>query len=491
MGKPAVNRLLRVHPSRSAGAAMFLLRWLFKLSLPVALACAGAAEPVPITPLDAPFSMPELRRPVFPARAFSVIDYGAVGNGETLDTAAIQAAIDACHTAGGGRVVVPAGRWLTGPLQLKSRVDLHLAAGATLVFSDDKKLYFPAVAGTPSGGWSQNGLETGEVTKIRVPQPLISALDAEDIAITGPGTINGQGLGWWPLHKGWWPQARERKPDADAAYRHAWAGLDPELFPQRPQLVQPVRCRRVLLEGFTAVDGPFWMINPVACENVIIRGLVIRAAWPGNEPHTPNTDGIDPESCRNVLIEDCDIATGDDSIAIKAGRDAAGRERRLPCENLVIRRVTGRRIAIGSEMSGGVRHVLIRDCRLGGMGSLVDFRTRRGRGGVIEDIWIEDIAGGKINGPLVKVDMQFWTQVVPAPPEPVSERTPRIRRLALRHIRASGQPPGAPAVWLNGLPEMPIEDVVFDDLQAPAGGGVVAAHVRRATLDGAPVASLP
>lgn len=452
------------------------------------LACAGAAQRATasenlLADADIPFAMPEMRRLAFPDREYPITDHGAVGDGERLNTTAIQAAINACSQAGGGFVRVPAGRWLTGPIELKSGVNLHLHRDAVLVFTTDKRHYFGTAAASAGNQWAQHSLSPAELEESVQSQPLISAFDCDDIAITGEGTIDGQGSGWWPLHKRWWERFKSQIPGSEAMEAIAWAGLDREGSPQRPRMIQPIKCRNVLLEGFTALNGPFWMINPVGCENVIMRKLTVRAALEGPHTDTPNTDGINPESCRNVLVEDCTIDTGDDSIAIKSGRDEMGRQRGMPAENIVIRRVRGKRIAIGSEMSGGVRNILIRDCALGGENTLFHLKTRRGRGGVVENIWFENITGSSFSEAAIKVDMEYWTHVEPAPPEPVSERTPRIRNLVFSNVRSEGGTGSAIAVRLNGLPEAPLENVVLKDLRITAPNGIFCNEATRVRFE--------
>lgn len=420
----------------------------------------------------------EIAAPTFPDREVSIVDYGAKAGVTHLNTDAIQAAIDACSEAGGGVVRVPSGRWLTGPIELRSRINLHLEDGATLVFTTDKERYFGVRSAVATGEWAQHGLGPAELQKAVLPVPQITAVDCEDIAITGEGTLDGQGAGWWPLNRRWWARFGKDAPDAAAVEERAWRGLDRSTSPQRPRMFQPIRCRNVLLEGITAVDGPFWMINPVGCENVVMRNLTIRAAWTGPDPDTPNTDGINPESCRNVLIENCDIDTGDDSIAIKSGRDELGRRRGMPSENIVIRGVTCNRIAIGSEMSGGVRNVVIRDCDIRGSNSVLHIKSRRARGGVVENVWLDDVRVESFFEVLIKLDLEYWTHMDPAPPEPLSERTPHFRNFSFSNVRGGRGTGDAMLVYINGLTESVIENVTFRNIDIPAPRGIVCNNAR-------------
>ena len=270
-----------------------------------------------IAAIDAPFGMPRLQRPIFPKHTVDIRDYGAVGDGQTLNTQAISKAIAGCAKAGGGRVQVPAGIWLTGAIHLKSNIDLHLTTDAVLRFSTNPNDYLPVVFTRWAGFECYNY------------SPLIYARGCENIAITGPGRIDGQG-------KSWWPWAKHQHQTALMIYEEqVLKGVAPEQriygtreAGLRPQLISPIGCRNVLLEGFTIVHaGPFWTVDVIYCENVIMRRLSLRTTG------GPNTDGLDVDSCRNVLIEHCTFDTGDDCICMKSGinedgsRASAGRPR--------------------------------------------------------------------------------------------------------------------------------------------------------------------
>jgi polygalacturonase len=220
----------------------------------------------------------------------------------------------------------------------------------------------------------------------------------------------------------------------------------------------------------------------VACENVIIRRVTVRATGRGDVQHTPNTDGINPDSCRNVLIEHCDIDTGDDSFAIKSGKETDRREVSRPSENIVIRQCRARRVAVGSEVSGGVRNVLIRDCELiGDVTNIIHIKTRRGRGGVVENIWVEGIEAGPAKGAILKVDMEYWTDKNPAPYQPVSAATPRFRNFHFKNITcAAGS--NSEAIFINGLPEMPVENITFENVKIATQNGITINHARGVTF---------
>jgi polygalacturonase len=290
--------------------------------------------------------------PRFPPRDVVITAFGASGDGAKDCTGAIREAIAACAAAGGGRVVVPAGTFLTGAIHLKSRVNLHLSAGATLRFSRDPRHYLPLV------------FTRWEGVELMNYSAFIYAFEQENIAITGPGILDGNASDthWWPW-KGRDPKAPEAPNQLAARAKLIEMAANGVPVPERvfgegsylrPNFVQPYRCKNVLIEGVTLINSPMWELHPVLCTNVTVRNVTINS-------HGPNNDGCDPESCRDVLIEDCTFDTGDDCIAIKAGRDADGRRVNTPSENIIVRGCTMKDghggVVIGSEVSGGVRNV--------------------------------------------------------------------------------------------------------------------------------------
>lgn len=428
------------------------------------------AQNVPdkIASIDAPFEMPDLQRTVFQKKDFNITAYGAEEGGKKLNKTAFKNAIEACNEAGGGRVIVPAGKWLTVPIVLKSNVNLFLSKGAEVYITSNKQYFFR----------DEESRRKGDLTNPKYP---ITADHCENIAITGSGTIDANGLGWWPLHPRWWPMNKDFFENS--IYEKAWEGVDKKSLPIRPQMFRPFYCNNVLLEGVTFSNSPFWTINPVACKNVIIRGVTIKARASEEHFDTPNTDGINPESCKNVLVEYCHILTGDDSFAIKSGKDEQGRERGIPSENIVIRHCYGRNIAIGSEMSGGVRNIFIHDISLkGSPGEAIHIKTRRGRGGIVENIWVQDIDMLINSKTVLRVDMEYWTHVVPAPYEPVSERTPKFRNLFFKNIHSTNRE-SQTAIVLNGLPEMPIENARFENIQIASKEGIICNNTRGASFN--------
>lgn len=341
-------------------------------------------------------------------------------------TRALQDAIDRAAEAGGGRVSVTPGVHEAGALRLRSRVELHLEAGAVLRFVPDAALYPPVAA-----RWE------GAATTIH--SPCIYAKDAVDIAITGRGEIDGGGAWWW------------------AAFR---AG---ELTYPRPTLIGLHGCSRVEIAGVTLRDSPAWTVHPLLSEDVRITGIRII-----NPPDSPNTDGIDPESCRNVRISDCHIDVGDDCIAIKAGSE--GSPDRVPCENIAITNCTMIHghggVVIGSEMSGGVRGVVISNCVFQGTDRGIRIKSRRGRGGTVADIRVSNIVMDRVICPLVINPFYFCGPDGKLPivsdrrPQPIDAGTPRFRGIHLSHITATNVQ--SCAAFISGLPEAPLDDVTLD-----------------------------
>jgi len=343
-------------------------------------------------------------------------------------TETLQASIDAAAARGGGRVVVPAGVHRTGSLRLRSHVELHLEAGAVLEFVPDPDLY-PVV----TARW--------EGVDREIHAPCLYADDETGVAITGLGTIDGGGERWW-----------QRAREGELAY-------------PRPTLIGLHGCRQVTIRDVTLRNSPAWTVHPCRCEDVTISGIRIH-----NPSDSPNTDGIDPESCRNVRISDCHIDVGDDCIAIKAGTENA--EQAVPCENVTITGCTMVHghggVVLGSEMSGGIRNVVISGCVFAGTDRGIRVKTRRGRGGVIEDIRVSNVVMDGVMCPFVVNPFYFCgpegkePRVRDRSAHPVDAGTPVLRRLHVAHVSARNV--HAAVGWLYGLPEAPLEDVTFDDV---------------------------
>ena len=379
-----------------------------------------------------------IKPPKFPARDFDVTKYGAHGDGQVLATANIAQAIDACAKAGGGRVVIPRGDFLTGAIHLKSRVTLHLEEGATLRFSRDPKHYLPVV------------FSRWEGTECMNYSPFIYALDQTDIAITGTGTLDGQGG-----EEHWWDWKKRAAPtDRPALQKMGEAGtpVKDRVFGDghylRPQFIQPYRCQNVLIEGVTIRNSPMWEIHPVLCHNVTVRDVKI-------DSHGPNNDGCDPESCTDVLIQRCIFSTGDDCIAIKSGRNADGRRVNVPCENLIVddcQMADGHGgVSIGSEISGGVRNVFVRNCRMSSphLERALRLKTNSYRGGFMENIVFRNVTIGEVSTDAIQVDF-LYEEGEGGPFRPV------VRNIEIRNVTCGR---ATDALNLRGYASSPIRDV--------------------------------
>ena len=392
---------------------------------------------------------------------YNVVNFGAKRDSSALATKAIAKAIDAAYKKGGGTVYFPAGKYLTGPIHLKSNITILIDAGAELHFSDNFDHYLPMV---PSR-W-----EGTDVTNF---SPLFYAYKAENISIKGRGVLDGHGKKWWNFSEGYdekkprskWELEFERlnknilRPDLKGWVERGFL---------RPPFIQPMYCKNVLIEGITIRNSPFWTVNPEFCENVTINGVTI------NNPKSPNTDGINPESCKYVHISNCHISVGDDCITIKSGKDSAGRKMAAPAENYTITNCTMLSghggVVIGSEMSGGVKKIVISNCVFDGTDRGIRIKTARGRGGVVEDIRVDNIVMKNIRVQAIVLDMQY----AKTQPETVSSRTPQFRNIHFSNITAQTNQ----AVFINGLEEMPVEDISFNDLQFEAETGAVIKNAR-------------
>lgn len=399
--------------------------------------------------VKAPFEMPVIKLPVFPDRDFPVTQYGA-GKGTEI-TEAIRKAIAACHEAGGGRVVIPEGEWQTGKIHLKSRVNLHVAKGATLRFSDDPEDYLPAVRSSWEGWECYNY------------SPLIYAYECEDVAITGEGKLEAS-MGTW---KKWSGRPAPHMEALKQLYHTASKGAPVESRQMaqgennlRPQFIQFNRCRNVLIEGVRIRNSPFWTIHLLLCDGAVVRGLDIYATG-------HNNDGIDPECTRNLLVENCRFDQGDDAIAIKSGTNHDGWRLHTPSENIVIRHCTvlqgHQLVAIGSELSGGVRNVHVHDCRFEAKAEpyhLLYIKTNRRRGGFVENITMENVeaSGAKFGVLGIETDVLYqWRKLVPA----YEERLTAIRGISVRQVRIGRT---ATPFRILGDKDKPVRDVRLENI---------------------------
>jgi len=397
-----------------------------------------------------PKIMARIKAPKFKKKDYLITKYGAVADGKTLSTEAFRKAIEECSRKGGGRVVVPAGEYLTGAIHLKSNVNLHVQKGATIKFSTNPKDYLPIV----HTRWE--GMELMHLS------PLIYAYEQTNIALTGEGTLDGQGKSFfWKWHGnpryGGNPDVISQK-DARArlyAMMDKNVPVEQRIFGGekdylRPQFIQPYKCKNVLIEGVKIVDSPMWEVHPVLCENVIVRKLHISS-------HGPNNDGCDPESCKDVLIEDCFFDTGDDCIAIKSGRNNDGRRLNTPTENIIVRGCTMRDghggITVGSEISGGVRWLFAENNLLDSADLWTALRVKNNasRGGKLENFYFRNITVGQVSRAVVEIDFNYEEGAK-------GEFIPVMRNYVVENLTCTK---GSRAVDLQGLGNAPIYDITM------------------------------
>lgn len=457
-----------------------------------------------------PFEMIQVEQPSFPDYSVNIKDFGAVADGKTLNTEAINNAINDVNSKGGGKVVIPAGLWITGPIELKSNVNLYTEKNALVLFTDDFNAY-------PILETSFEGLNT------RRCQSPISAWNAENIAITGHGVFDGAGDSWRPVKKGkmtasqwksllasggvvendiWYPTegslkgakaCKEFNNPEGIETDEEWNEIRPWL---RPVLLNIVKSKKVLLEGVTFKNSPSWCLHPLSCEHITIKDVKVFNPW-----YSQNGDALDLESCNYALIIDNVFDAGDDAICIKSGKDEDGRKRGEPCQNVIVKNnvvLHGHGgFVVGSEMSGGVKNIYVSDCTFLGTDVGLRFKSTRGRGGVVENIHIHNINmidipheallfdlfyGGKGAGE--ETEDELIARMKTAVP-PVTEETPAFRDIYISGITANGV---GRAMFFNGLPEMPIRNIDIKNVEITnAKSGIVISQAENVTIDNANV----
>jgi DNA sulfur modification protein DndE len=468
------------------------------LLIPGALLALAAARPASFTPPPPPTTaseLPRVRQTQFKKDTFSLRQYGAVADGQTLNTDAFQKAITACAAKGGGTVLVPAGLWLTGPIVLQNNINLHLATGALVQFTADRTKY-PLV---------KTSWEGEDAIRSQAP---ISGVDLQNIAITGNGTFDGAGDAWRPVKKNklnegewkklvasggvlndkkdyWYPSAGSFKGNQLAAAGTPRKSLNPGDFDDirdflRPNMLSLTRCKQILLEDFTIQNSPAWTIHPLLCEDITLRRVTAKNPWYGQ-----NTDALDLESCRNGLVEGCTFDVGDDGICIKSGRDAEGRKRGVPTENFIFRDCKVYHahggFVIGSEMSGGARNLFVSNCTFLGTDVGLRFKTARGRGGVVENIYVDGVAMTDIAGQAILFDMYYAAKdPVPLPGEsneppviaaqPLNEGTPQFKGFYIKNVVCKGAETG---ILVRGLPEMSIKNINLENITLECQKGLL------------------
>lgn len=409
-----------------------------------------------------PGIMKNIKAPDFKNQDFLITSFGGIGDGKTMNTQAFKNAIEQCHSKGGGRVVVPPGNFLTGPIHLKSNVNLHVNKGATISFSTNPDDYLPLV------------FTRWEGVELMGYSPLIYAFEQKNIAITGEGTLDGKAnaTNWWPwkgqerygFKKGQPSQVDKDKRAALFKMAEDGVPVSERKFGTgsylRPQFVQPYRCKNVLIEGVTIINSPMWILNPVLCDNVIIQRVTVTSDG-------PNNDGCDPESSKNVLIKDCYFNTGDDCIAIKSGRNADGRRINVPSENIIIqgcKMANGHGgVVVGSEISGGVRNVFAEDCSMSSpeLDRALRIKTNTARGGIIENIYMRNVEVGQVKEQVFIATMYY---------EDTGKYMPVVRNVEMKNVRVKDG--GKTGILLEGYPQSPVQnirliDVVIDKVKTP------------------------
>jgi len=406
---------------------------------------------------DVPFDMPTVEQPSIPNRSVKVTDFGARSDASTLCTDAFNKAINHLAAQGGGHLIVPAGVWLTGPVTLQSHIDLHLEAGATLLFSPDANCY-PLI---------ETSFEGVKAVKRQSP---ISGTDLTDVAITGRGVIDGNGAHWRPLKKfkvtdnEWKALTSEHGTVNDKG--DYWTP-DGDRYTTRPNLLKLTSCKRILLQGVTFKDSPCWTLHPLMCQDVTIEDITVRAP-----SYAQNSDALDLESCNRAIIKNSVFDVGDDAICIKSGRDEEGRKRGMPTENVIIEGCIVYHghggFVIGSEMSGGARNIYVKDCQFLGTDNGLRFKSTRGRGGVVEKIYIDNVAMSAISGDAILFNLYYANKQKPGEtvaPMPVDETTPSFRDIHISNVTCIGSKHG---IMINGLPEMPVKDITLRNVSITA-----------------------
>lgn len=421
---------------------------------------------MPSLPSDMPFLMDKivLKQPA--DYVCDIIDYGAIGDGKTLNTQSFKNAITTCAEKGGGTVKVPTGEWLTGAIHLESNINLHLEKDANIIFATDFSNYLPAVFSRFEG------------IELYNYSPLIYAADKENISITGEGTLNGQGKAWWGLDATaadakniLYSMAQREIPPAERLFATPESSL-------RPAFIEFINSRNILIEGINMINSPMWNIHPVYSENVVIRNISIKSSG-------PNTDGIAIDSTRNVIIDNVHIDSGDDAIAIKSGKDADGIRIGKPSENILVKNSfikdghSG--FAIGSEMSGGVKNILIDNLTINWVAYGIQLKSTLGRGGIVENIWARNIKIHRAVNNAIRVDMTYGT-----PQDPNSKEAPIFRNINFENIQCRRT---SNAIFLAGLPQSPINGISFKDISISSRVGIKKNNVINESISNSDISS--
>jgi polygalacturonase len=441
------------------------------------------------------FQMPRVQEPVIPKNTVVITNFGAKSGGQELCTQAFADAIDALSKKGGGRVVIPRGTWLTGPITLKSNIELYAEAGALVVFSTNKDLY-------PLVDANFEGFNT-----VRCTSP-INGRNLENIAITGQGIFDGSGEAWRAVKKEklteaqwrklvssggvvsengktWYPSQQFREGEKLAEMNVPRSLKTKAEFEQirdflRPVMVSLMWCKKVMIDGPVFQNSPAWCLHPFMCEDFTLRNTTVRNPW-----FSQNGDGIDIESCKNSVIHDCSFDVGDDGICIKSGKDKEGRDRKQPNENLIVKNCVVFHghggVTVGSEMSSGVKNLHVSNCTFIGTDVGLRFKSNRGRGGIVENIFISDVE--MMNIPTQAISFNLYYSGRSASEDldagggtdlpkllPVTEETPQFRNISIKNVNCKGAMLG---IQLQGLPEMNLENITLQNIKMEADQGMV------------------
>lgn len=452
------------------------------------------------------FELPKIYTPHFKKDTFNILNYGAIADGMTLNSVAINKTIEACAAKGGGVVVIPRGSFVSGPIIMKSNINLHLDKGALLLYTSDFNQY-PLVQSTFEG-----------VDAARCQSPF-TAENLENIAITGEGIINGNGFYWRPIGKDkmtesqwrahqriyggvlneakktWYSSEKALKGSLNNNIGKLAGGKTLQDFEDikdylRPNMIRIFQCKNILIEGVTFENSPAWTTHINASEHITIKNLTVKNPWFG-----ANTDALDLESCKNALVADCHFDTGDDGICIKSGRDAEGRKRGLPTKDVIVRDCVVYHahggFVIGSEMSGGTNNMFVSNCTFIGTDIGLRFKTTRGRGGMVENIYVNNINMKEIAAEAILFDMYYMAKdpVVLAgekrePPvvemKPVDETTPQFQNFYFRNITCNGASKG---IFVRGIPEMHIKNILIENAVLQAEEGIDIQEASNITLN--------
>ena len=405
----------------------------------------------------------QIKRTSFAKQTFVITDFGAKADTPNEPChEAINQAITTCSLQGGGTVLIPQGTFYTGPITLKSNVNLHVSEGATLKFSTDQSLYFPGVITRWEGIDCYNA------------RPLIYAYGESNIAITGKGVIDGQGSNdtWWSMcgaPKYGWKEGMVAQRNGGRERLLMYGETNTPIYRRimkpedgmRPQLINLYSCQTVLIEDVQLLNSPFWVIHPLFCESLIVRGVKVFNRG-------PNGDGCDPESCKNVLIENCEFDTGDDCIAIKSGRNQDGRKWGIPSENIIVRNCFMKNghggVVIGSEISGGYRNLFVENCRMDSpeLDRVIRIKTSTCRGGLIENVYVRNVTVGQCREAVLRINLQYENR------EKCNRGfTPTVRNVHLRNVTCEKSQLGVLIIGLDDdshVNNISVEDCRFNNV---------------------------